>query len=352
MFTVAEFIRSNKIPISSIKIKQTPYVDTYKSRHNALYKRLWEENSGDFTFDNTDIKVHKFVLKNECQFFSQFFSMEHPHLDISTEALRALVEWCYTDEAHVTVPVMLEVLECIQRYQVEEPLEYFSYRAELFTEQCEDKVENDDWHKLVQFFLDRPHRSYFAKAFKKISALIINEVVSKQTTDIAGELLPYVLYAAEGLYEIITEEKTKKRTKRSLPSDNAFTVTLIHQETKPKKSNDEIGISHNDMSQLKRLLALLSKQRTSAAFLIPVDPLRDNAPNYLDIIKHPMDLGTIKKRLKENKYTSVKGVLDDIALVWSNALTYNPDDSEIYKYAMTLKGLFERKLESMKFEQM
>jgi histone acetyltransferase len=40
-----------------------------------------------------------------------------------------------------------------------------------------------------------------------------------------------------------------------------------------------------------------------------------------------MDLGTVKKKLINNKYDIVEAVLDDVQLIWDNCKTYNQVDS-------------------------
>jgi len=51
--------------------------------------------------------------------------------------------------------------------------------------------------------------------------------------------------------------------------------------------------------------------------------------DYLDIIKTPMDLGTVKKNLKANKYKFVEDAIVDIQLVWENCKTYNAQGSVV-----------------------
>lgn len=48
------------------------------------------------------------------------------------------------------------------------------------------------------------------------------------------------------------------------------------------------------------------------------------------IIKHPMDISTIKKKLKTNKYTSHSEVTADLMLIWENCRTYNQIGSVTY----------------------
>lgn len=53
--------------------------------------------------------------------------------------------------------------------------------------------------------------------------------------------------------------------------------------------------------------------------------------DYHDVIRQPMDLGTIKERLTESPpaYHNAAEVLKDVQQVWSNCRTYNDDDDAI-----------------------
>ena len=51
--------------------------------------------------------------------------------------------------------------------------------------------------------------------------------------------------------------------------------------------------------------------------------------DYLKIISKPIDLGTIKKKLKENQYNSFLEWKNDLLLVFTNAKIYNGEDSII-----------------------
>lgn len=52
----------------------------------------------------------------------------------------------------------------------------------------------------------------------------------------------------------------------------------------------------------KRLLSSLMKHSGAWIFLEPVNPEKLMIPDYLEIIKHPMDFGTIKIKLHDNQY--------------------------------------------------
>ena len=67
------------------------------------------------------------------------------------------------------------------------------------------------------------------------------------------------------------------------------------------------------------------------------------APDYYNIIKHPMDIGTMMKKLKQLQYKSKKEFVDDLMLIWSNCLKYNADPSHfLRKKALHMKKETEK----------
>ena len=58
-------------------------------------------------------------------------------------------------------------------------------------------------------------------------------------------------------------------------------------------------------------------------FYYPVNTIKLGLPDYFKIIKQPMDLGTVKKRLENNYYWCAQECIDDINLMFNNCYTYN-----------------------------
>ena len=73
--------------------------------------------------------------------------------------------------------------------------------------------------------------------------------------------------------------------------------------------------------------------------LFMVRPSKKLYPDYFVLIKHPMALDTIKKRITSNAYMEVKDMLEDIHLMFSNARVYNEEGSIVYEDANTLESL-------------
>lgn len=66
-------------------------------------------------------------------------------------------------------------------------------------------------------------------------------------------------------------------------------------------------------------------------FKQPVDWKGMNLADYPNIVKNPMDLGTVERNLKANKYKIVEEFLDHIQLVWDNCKLYNMAGSVLIK---------------------
>ncbi len=49
-----------------------------------------------------------------------------------------------------------------------------------------------------------------------------------------------------------------------------------------------------------------------------------------------MDLGTIKRKIEQNKYLSVDEVASDVRQVWQNCMVYNRDGSEVRDILCTI----------------
>ena len=78
-------------------------------------------------------------------------------------------------------------------------------------------------------------------------------------------------------------------------------------------------------------------------FLQSVDYVTLNLPTYTTIVRFPMDLSTIKNRVMAGYYEDdIDALLDDVALVWANAQTFNLPNHDVYIMAETLRKEFNK----------
>jgi len=88
----------------------------------------------------------------------------------------------------------------------------------------------------------------------------------------------------------------------------------------------------------------LINSNKGAPFAQPVDYVALGIPHYPDIIKTPMDLGTIQKKLGSREYTTVDEWIADVRLVFRNAMKFNPPDDPVHTMAKQLQLAFDKKL--------
>ncbi|KAK3825664.1 MAG: Bromodomain-containing protein [Benniella sp.] len=95
----------------------------------------------------------------------------------------------------------------------------------------------------------------------------------------------------------------------------------------------------------------LKKHRDSAPFLVPVDPVLLNIPDYPSIIKKPMDLGTVEQKLNNLEYETVDDFANDMNLIFSNCYLYNGTEAPVSQCASNLEKAFNKLLHRMPGEQ-
>ncbi|KAJ7945737.1 Transcription factor like [Quillaja saponaria] len=95
------------------------------------------------------------------------------------------------------------------------------------------------------------------------------------------------------------------------------------------------------IKQCETLLNRLMSHQFGWVFNKPVDVVKLNIPDYFTVIKHPMDLGTVKSKIASGEYSSPLGFAEDVRLTFSNAMKYNPPGNDVHTMAETLNKFFE-----------
>lgn len=83
------------------------------------------------------------------------------------------------------------------------------------------------------------------------------------------------------------------------------------------------------VNALRSIIRELRAQKFAWAFLEPVDT--ELYPEYLELIKKPMDISKIHKRVDDAYYLNKKGFVDDITLMCENCKTFNHVTSSYYR---------------------
>lgn len=77
--------------------------------------------------------------------------------------------------------------------------------------------------------------------------------------------------------------------------------------------------------EIVKIVEKVRKNPRSDAFRQPVDIVRLKIPDYHAVVKQPMDISTVLRKLRSNPrgYAQPSEVADDMRLIWHNCRTYN-----------------------------
>ncbi|KFV47244.1 Bromodomain testis-specific protein [Tyto alba] len=112
------------------------------------------------------------------------------------------------------------------------------------------------------------------------------------------------------------------------------------------------GCQTNQLQYLQRVvMKAMWRHNFSWPFHEPVDAAALNLPDYYSIIKKPMDLSTIKKRLEHNYYTKAVECIEDFKTMFLNCYIYNKPGDDIVFMAQELEKVFMQKIAQMPTEE-
>jgi len=104
---------------------------------------------------------------------------------------------------------------------------------------------------------------------------------------------------------------------------------------------DSLRVERIQINVRTLLRRLVEHKHNKGVFNEPVDPVALRIPDYPRIVKNPMDLGTIRKRLDGGYYKELEQFKSDVCLVFKNGMLFNPPENEIHVRAQTLLRLAE-----------
>ncbi|KFR15913.1 Bromodomain testis-specific protein, partial [Opisthocomus hoazin] len=136
----------------------------------------------------------------------------------------------------------------------------------------------------------------------------------------------------------------------SVPSQHHSTI--INPPPPEYINNKNSGCQTNQLQFLQRVvMKAMWKHNYSWPFHQPVDAVALNLPDYYSIIKKPMDLSTIKKRLEHNYYTKAAECIEDFKTMFLNCYIYNKPGDDIVFMAQELEKVFMQKIVQMPPEE-
>lgn len=129
-----------------------------------------------------------------------------------------------------------------------------------------------------------------------------------------------------------------KSGRTPLSKDELFSLFTKYPDLK-----ELLDISSSDTnwtSKAEEILEKLWEHNAAIIFHNPVDPIMLGIPTYFDVIKNPMDFGTVKSNLKAGKYHDICEFESDVELVFSNCYLFNGRESEVGRMCSEVESLY------------
>ncbi|XP_059644606.1 uncharacterized protein LOC132286306 [Cornus florida] len=97
---------------------------------------------------------------------------------------------------------------------------------------------------------------------------------------------------------------------------------------------------------LELILDILQKRDTHEIFAEPVDP--SEVEDYYEIIKEPMDFGTMRAKLHEGMYSSLEQFEHDVFSISRNAMHFNSSATIYFRQARAIQELAKKVFDALK----
>uniref|UniRef100_G3Q2C3 Bromodomain containing 3 n=1 Tax=Gasterosteus aculeatus aculeatus TaxID=481459 RepID=G3Q2C3_GASAC len=137
-----------------------------------------------------------------------------------------------------------------------------------------------------------------------------------------------------------SSSSSKKGLKRKVEgATNLSTEAETPKDAAQQKGSEQLQHCNDILKEM------LSKKNLVYAwpFYKPVDAEALQLDDYHHIIKYPMDLTTVKKKLNGGEYADAQGFAADVRLIFSNCYKYNPPRHDFVSKAIKLQALFEKR---------
>nr|POE46861.1 bromodomain-containing factor 1 [Quercus suber] len=147
---------------------------------------------------------------------------------------------------------------------------------------------------------------------------------------------------ANGISDLSTTKDAKPSIEKalSIPTRPQAVATAPTYSTEPITNAQKAFILGTTVKNLK-------KTKHAQGFLLPVDPVALNIPQYPDIIKNPMDISTLEEKLKNDEYRSVQEFFDDFTLIIANCKTFNGPGHPISHAADSMDAYVRKSLDKL-----
>ncbi|KAJ4887480.1 DNA-binding bromodomain-containing protein [Raphanus sativus] len=136
----------------------------------------------------------------------------------------------------------------------------------------------------------------------------------------------------------VLNEPDEKTSQVKKPEPESAPVSSQNQQ---KKTDQISRYNKQELEDSLTVVKKIMKMEAADPFNVPVDPEALGIPDYFDIIKTPMDFGTVCSNLeKGNIYMNSEDVYKDVQYIWNNCSKYNKKGDYIVDLMKRVKKNF------------
>merc|ERR1712131_388797 len=133
----------------------------------------------------------------------------------------------------------------------------------------------------------------------------------------------------------IRPELIESKRNRIVMQDSGQANQNQPEQAKPRTTNQ--------LDYIKKVVfKSVAKHKHAWPFQKPVDPKELGLPDYFDVVKKPMDLSTIKKKIDRNEYLTGSEALADFRLMFSNCYLYNKPTDDVTLMCQEVESFFKQ----------
>jgi hypothetical protein len=138
----------------------------------------------------------------------------------------------------------------------------------------------------------------------------------------------------------------KKRERNHGLNDDAYEPDISSSEERAPKRRGCVGAVNRDLNFCRDLIHRMLSHgywaRFVGPFKKPVDPDLERIPDYFKVIKRPIDLSTIKRKMDGDAYINAKGFEEDIRQMFQNCYTYWTETDAMFKFCKGFEKAFDK----------
>lgn len=145
----------------------------------------------------------------------------------------------------------------------------------------------------------------------------------------------------------MTSGTSVKVLKRPEQSKNATLISSMPSEDVEDHLSSLVEPSITPRKITQKCLSIIDKlmnDKFGWVFRDPVDPIELGIPDYFNVVKQPMDLSLVKKKLEDGMYEDFETFSRETKLIFENAILYNGEKSDVGDMARSMIAMFNKEI--------